>query len=152
MATSTSSPPTGMSKPTSTPSRAKSPTRNPRTYFTTTRKANSPMRHIKSARIWQSRWLAEVVPMAISTTTATGICSSPPPTDPHISSETTVATARTWIKIQLVGQTSNRDGIGAQIRITSALGNTDTHSQERLELLLTERTHRHLRHKRRYYH
>ena len=27
-----------------------------------------------------------------------------------------------WIKIQLVGKTSNRDGIGAQIRITSALG------------------------------
>ena len=27
-----------------------------------------------------------------------------------------------WIKIQLVGQTSNRDGIGAQIRVTSALG------------------------------
>ena len=27
-----------------------------------------------------------------------------------------------WIKIQLIGQTSNRDGIGAQIRITSALG------------------------------
>ncbi|RKU06872.1 CRTAC1 family protein [Candidatus Poribacteria bacterium] len=27
-----------------------------------------------------------------------------------------------WIKIQLVGQKSNRDGIGAQIRITSALG------------------------------
>ena len=27
-----------------------------------------------------------------------------------------------WIKIQLVGRTSNRDGIGAQIRITSALG------------------------------
>ena len=28
----------------------------------------------------------------------------------------------TWIKIQLAGQKSNRDGIGAQIRITSALG------------------------------
>ena len=27
-----------------------------------------------------------------------------------------------WIKIQLVGQTSNRDGIGAQVRVTSALG------------------------------
>lgn len=29
---------------------------------------------------------------------------------------------KAWIKIQLVGKTSNRDGIGAQIRITSALG------------------------------
>ncbi|MYB95134.1 CRTAC1 family protein [Candidatus Poribacteria bacterium] len=28
----------------------------------------------------------------------------------------------TWIKFQLVGQTSNRDGIGAQIRITTASG------------------------------
>ncbi len=27
-----------------------------------------------------------------------------------------------WIKIQLVGHTSNRDGIGAEIRVTSALG------------------------------
>ena len=27
-----------------------------------------------------------------------------------------------WIKIQLVGQTSNRDGIGAEVRVTSALG------------------------------
>lgn len=27
-----------------------------------------------------------------------------------------------WIKIQLVGQASNRDGIGAEIRVTSALG------------------------------
>ncbi len=27
-----------------------------------------------------------------------------------------------WIKVQLVGQTSNRDGIGAEIRVTSALG------------------------------
>lgn len=27
-----------------------------------------------------------------------------------------------WIKIQLVGKTSNRDGIGAEIRVTSALG------------------------------
>ena len=34
---------------------------------------------------------------------------------------------KAWIKIQLAGQTSNRDGIGAQIRITSALG-TQTHT------------------------
>ena len=32
-----------------------------------------------------------------------------------------------WLKIQLAGQTSNRDGIGAQIRIASALG-TQTHT------------------------
>ncbi len=32
-----------------------------------------------------------------------------------------------WIKVQLVGQASNRDGIGAQIRITSAAG-TQTHT------------------------
>ena len=31
-----------------------------------------------------------------------------------------------WLKIQLVGRTSNSDGIGAQIRVTSALG-TQTH-------------------------
>ncbi len=32
-----------------------------------------------------------------------------------------------WIKISLIGQTSNRDGIGAQIRVTSTLG-TQTHT------------------------
>ena len=32
-----------------------------------------------------------------------------------------------WIKISLIGQTSNSDGIGAQIRVTSALG-TQTHT------------------------
>ena len=37
------------------------------------------------------------------------------------------ANRKAWIKIQLIGQTSNRDGIGAQIRITSALG-TQTHT------------------------
>ena len=55
-----------------------------------------------------------------------------------------------WIKIQLVGQKSNRDGIGARIRITSALGTQTPNRQKRLQLLLTKRTHRHLRHKQRY--
>ena len=73
----------------------------PHICFTTIPKANSPMCFIKSARIWQSRWLGEVEPMAISTTTAIGICSLPLPTDPRTFSETRAETATHGLRYNL---------------------------------------------------
>ena len=101
MAISTSSLPTDMSKMTSTLSRAKLPTPNRRIYFITTPTANSPRQSTKLVRIWQSRWSGEVQLMAISTTTATGTYSLLPPTDPHISSETTVGIVTRGLRYNL---------------------------------------------------
>ena len=101
------------SKPTSTPSRPKSLTPNPHICFTTIPKANSPMCFIKSAQIWQSRWLGEVEPMGdIDKRRRLGSARYDLQRTPRTFSEMMVATANAWIKIQLVGRTSNRDGIG----------------------------------------
>ena len=76
----------------------------------------------------------------ISTATAISTCSSPPTTAPRICSATTAATATTGCRVRLVGTKSNRDGIGAVVRIESASGKQWNAVHSGSQLLLAERS------------
>ena len=49
------------------------------------------------------------------------------------------------VRFRLVGTTSNRDAIGATIRVTSRRGHADTHGAKRVQLSVAVRAARHLR-------
>jgi hypothetical protein len=49
--------------------------------------------------------------------------------------------ANHWLAVRLVGERSNRDGIGAIVRFSSASGQQWGHGSQRVRLLLSERPH-----------
>ena len=67
-----------------------------------------------------SRWRRSAAAWrrATSTTTAISICSSPTTARPRTCSATTAATANALL-VRLIGKQSNRDGIGARLRLTT---------------------------------
>ena len=45
-----------------------------------------------------------------------------------------------WLNVRLAGTKSNRDGIGAVVRVESAVGQAVEYGAQRVELLLAERS------------
>ncbi len=90
-----------------------------------------------------SRWSRAERPTATTTTTATSTCSSRPTTAPPGCFETTAATATTACASAPWAATSNRDAIGTRIKVDPRQRHGDVeHGQDRVELLLAERTSR----------
>ncbi len=79
-------------------------------------------------------------PPATSTTTAISTCSSPITARAPTCSATMARTANALL-VRLVGTQSNRDGIGARLRLTTVAGaHADTRGQGRVELPGSERS------------
>ena len=76
-----------------------------------------PMPAFSQARSWRA-----ARPMAISTATAISTSCSPPTTAPRCLYRNDGGNRNHWLQLRLTGTKSNRDGIGAVVRVTSAGG------------------------------
>ena len=95
-----------------------------------------------SARRSRGRSSRAAPPTPTSTTTATSTCSSRRTTGRRTCSATTAATRTTGSAVRTRGVKSNRDGIGAVVRVDERVRQAVEHRPQRIELRVAERSAR----------